>query len=175
MLSVPSSSGHRFQRLLSVKQPDAALAAFQSPLRRGTGFNEAGSIAHRALRRMLSVPSSSGHRFQLSHDLSTLVDCSKPFQSPLHRGTGFNQAPRSTRYPPTQIPLSVPSSSGHRLQRPSSLVSTPKKPKPYRFQSPLSSGHRFQPHHSLPQSQSPVMSLSVPSSSGHRFQQPLDS
>ncbi len=75
------------------------------------------STRHRADARAgndaLSVPSSSGHRFQLMRqhdDAASMAD----FQSPLHRGTGFNDLSRYLRH--RLRSLSVPSSSGHRFQ-----------------------------------------------------------
>ena len=135
-LSVPSSSGHRFQhfaiQLLSLPPP----RCFQSPLHRGTGFNLHGSNGgfrwpdfqsplHRgtgfnplwgswtSAYGPLSVPSSSGHRFQRNQQ-SYSPHFIQHLSVPLHRGTGFNQAHTGASLNP--MALSVPSSSGHRFQ-----------------------------------------------------------
>ncbi len=110
VLSVPSSSGHRFQPYgpaWRMHRPQD----FQSPLHRGTGFNDespcgccssqhfsplfigaqvstASAVAARMQSLHLSVPSSSGHRFQPVSIRRT--QRLLRFQSPLHRGTGFN-------------------------------------------------------------------------------------
>ena len=111
---------------------------FQSPLHRGTGFNLSLRASHRPPCCWLSVPSSSGHRFQ------------PMFQHINGRRVG----------------LSVPSSSGHRFQR--SDQST--IPQPCRLSVPSSSGHRFQRQQRHRHCHAGKQ-LSVPSSSGHRFQQ----
>ena len=153
MLSVPSSSGHRFQ----LKRPSRAampLLFFQSPLHRGTGFNSLSS-AQRARSVSLSVPSSSGHRFQPLPPVAPPA-ARGSFQSPLHRGTGFNMSfSVGIGFPPV---LSVPSSSGHRFQH--FTVPTTSLRISF-FQSPLHRGTGFNKEslarlRSLPQAFSPL-------------------
>src|SRR5579872_161074 len=112
MVSVPSSSGHVFQRLprptqlpsRSVSVPSSSGHVFQ-PLADG---NLDGVFL------VVSVPSSSGHVFQPRETLASepLIDM---FQSPLHRGTCSSVD--SSCILPSEKSVSVPSSSGHVFQQ----------------------------------------------------------
>jgi hypothetical protein len=116
-ISVPSSSGHTFQpRTMNSKAHMPS--RFQSPLHRGTRFNSRSSVtrkrsrfyfsplfigAHVSTKKrhgmagaagQISVPSSSGHTFQRCRQAERRGCDQDSFQSPLHRGTRFNDAVR---------------------------------------------------------------------------------
>ena len=159
-ISVPSSSGTRVQLVCGDKS-HAAHVRFQSPLHRGLVFN--------------------------SRKIGPLVFGRCVFQSPLHRGLVFNAILDFRR--PRLCLISVPSSSGTRVQLPGSpmvrqafCISVPsssgtrvqpcaggnRRASVCRFQSPLHRGLVF--NRSWKISLRDLRSISVPSSSGTRVQ-----
>ena len=111
-LSVPSSSGHRFQLVFEAPSRLTGFV-FQSPLHRGTGFNP-WKLHGESLSGTTFSPLFIGAQVSTVH-IGEMRPCCICFQSPLHRGTGFNS---SICFACDAIgQLSVPSSSGHRFQR----------------------------------------------------------
>ena len=161
LLSVPSSSGHRFQ--LQAGEPRGGHGQTFSPLFIGAQVSTAVRLSWARTARAISVPSSSGHRFQPSGHRSALHH-RQPFQSPLHRGTGFNPGNPDGVVVAGQI--SVPSSSGHRFQHVHAGALRDSAVFPF---SPLFIGAQVSTP-SVPLGAGLDVGLSVPSSSGHRFQ-----
>jgi len=137
-ISVPSSSGTRVQPERR-RGTDPGLGQFQSPLHRGHAFNKSPrAFATFCLQRFQS-PLHRGHAFnpgpaprasaaQIHFSPLFIGDTRSTtaahgagaeqsvFQSPLHRGHAFN-ANRSAAATASACPISVPSSSGTRVQR----------------------------------------------------------
>ncbi len=122
--------------MLLLPRPLNSLVRF-SPLFIGAHASTSSQFSFPASKAAVSVPSSSGHMLQRCGGVwRGGVWCE--FQSPLHRGTCFNQSLTGAR--DTSYAVSVPSSSGHMLQ-PESVTGTARSP--VWFQSPLHRGTCF--------------------------------
>ncbi len=111
--------------------------AFQSPLHRGSLFNE-NMMPRNTDRASISVPSSSGKSLQ-PYQRAVEEEMEFLFQSPLHRGSLFNLAGYSWLVGARNY-ISVPSSSGKSLQRGKPGLGLPGS---CPFQSPLHRGSLF--------------------------------
>jgi len=136
------------------------IAAFQSPLRRGSVFISASGSAERKINKV-SIPSSSGKRLH-QRRMPVLMHAEMLFQSPLRRGSVFIRRRRKASR--AEKAVSIPSSSGkclHQEEAEPEIQSSPGfnplfvgevsssgagslRPAPYSlFQSPLRRGSVF--------------------------------